>query len=222
MRILAITDIHGRVECIDDLGPALASVDLVLLAGDLTRFGGHCTEAEEVVTPLRRHNANLLAIPGNCDDPGVDECLDRWGVALHRRLIIREGLGFVGVGGSLPCPGLTPQEYSEAELGGFLKETIDRTPAIRPRILVSHQPPFGSGADLASNGEHVGSREIRSFIEDYQPLICFTGHIHEGVGISDIGGTKVVNPGPLREGGYAYAEIDAGEIRTLEIRGRKA
>jgi Icc-related predicted phosphoesterase len=50
-----------------------------------------------------------------------------------------------------------------------------------------------------------------------QPLICFTGHIHEARGIDAIGRTKLINPGPLREGGYAYAVLH-DDVETLEIR----
>jgi len=39
------------------------------------------------------------------------------------------------------------------------------------------------------------------------------------VGTDTIGKTKLVNPGPLRNGGYAYAEI-GDEVEVLEIRGR--
>jgi len=48
-------------------------------------------------------------------------------------------------------------------------------------------------------------------------LICFTGHIHEAQGIDSIAGTKVVNPGPFREGGYAYVRINE-KVEEVEIR----
>jgi len=49
-------------------------------------------------------------------------------------------------------------------------------------------------------------------------LICFSGHIHEAQGMETIGETKVINPGPLREGKYAYARINT-QIEKIEIRG---
>jgi len=58
---------------------------------------------------------------------------------------------------------------------------------------------------------------VRSFIEQEQPLICFTGHIHEGVGIDSIGKTKIVNPGPFKDGGYALANITS-EQAFVEIK----
>jgi Icc-related predicted phosphoesterase len=50
--------------------------------------------------------------------------------------------------------------------------------------------------------------------------LCFTGHIHEGIGIDRIGRTVIVNPGPFRSGHYAYAEINVTPARAdiTEIR----
>ena len=169
---------------------------------------------------MQIHADQTLAVPGNCDLPETVECLRRMGIGLHGGSVVLDGLTFVGVGGSLPCPGRTPHELSESELGDALQRGVTRAVADGPRVLVSHQPPYDTTADLASNGMHVGSRSVRAFIEEHEPLICFTGHIHEGVGIDTIGPTKIVNPGLLRHGAYAFAEVDRSGIRTLEIRGR--
>ena len=63
----------------------------------------------------------------------------------------------------------------------------------------------------------MGSKTIREIIETFEPLICFTGHIHEAPGIDEIGVTKIVNPGPLGTRSYAYLNI-TDKINTLEIR----
>jgi Icc-related predicted phosphoesterase len=55
---------------------------------------------------------------------------------------------------------------------------------------------------------------VRAFIEAVQPVACFTGHIHEGVGIDMIGVTRIVKPGLLWKGGYAHAEIDGWQIEV--------
>jgi Icc-related predicted phosphoesterase len=40
------------------------------------------------------------------------------------------------------------------------------------------------------------------------------------MGVIDvIGRTQIINPGPLWEGHYAYAEIVEGQVKVLEIRG---
>jgi len=90
-------------------------------------------------------------------------------------------------------------------------------PTEYPSLMVSHQPPYGTLNDQVSPGFHVGSKAIRGFIEKQQPLICFTGHIHEGTGIDHIGDTAVVNPGPAGTGSYVMAEITNGIVKKLGI-----
>ena len=70
-----------------------------------------------------------------------------------------------------------------------------------------HQPPKDTCCDIVSAGFHVGSPLLRQFIEQVQPLIVVTGHIHESAGIDHIGRTVVVNPGSLAEGKYAVVEL---------------
>lgn len=84
-------------------------------------------------------------------------------------------------------------------------------------ILVAHQPPRDTVNDVIHGGIHVGSIAVREFIEDQQPLACLTAHIHEGTGIDTIGRTKVVNPGPVRDGRYAYLALGREEP-LVEIR----
>jgi Icc-related predicted phosphoesterase len=128
------------------------------------------------------------------------------------------GYSFYGLGGSLPCPGKTPAEYTEEEYGLFVSSMVKRYIPESQDILLSHQPPFNTVNDEVEPGIHVGSRVIREFIEWLQPVVVFTGHIHEGIGIDKIGKARVINPGPFIDGRYAYAQIIDGQIIDLEIR----
>lgn len=215
MKIIDIVDIHGNIKPIDSIGDVLASADLVIIAGDLTNFGG-VEDARKVLEAVGRYNKNILAVTGNCDKKEVDECLFAKNMNLHGKTVDIDGISFTGAGGSLPCPSPTPNVYTEEEYGEIFEGTKAGADG-GPRILVSHQPPYGTLNDKISNGEHVGSRTVREFIERYKPLVCFTGHIHEAPGIDTIGGTKVVNPGPLGTRSYAYLDVTDG-INELEIR----
>jgi Icc-related predicted phosphoesterase len=135
---------------------------------------------------------------------------------LHGKTVDIDGILFTGAGGSLPCPSPTPNVYTEEEYGEIF-EGVKAGANGGPVILVSHQPPFDTLNDKISNGAHVGSKTVREFIERYHPLVCFTGHIHEAPGIDTIGGTKIVNPGPLGTRSYAYLDVTDG-INELEIR----
>ena len=215
MKIINISDIHGNLMPIDGLGAALCPVDLVIIAGDLTHFGDG-RDAEDVISSVAKYNRNILAVTGNCDTKSVNEYLTAKGLNIHGRSVNINGLSFAGAGGSLPCPSPTPNVYTEEEYAGIFEKAFEG-PGDAPRILVSHQPPYNTLNDTLANGSHVGSRTVREYIERYKPLVCFTGHIHEAPGIDTIGGTKIVNPGPLGTRSYAYLDI-TDKINILEIR----
>jgi len=216
MRIIALTDLHSSTAGLDAIAEDLSKADLVLLAGDLTNFGDR-DEAERVIDEVRRYNASILAVTGNCDRPGVGRYLREEGINLHGRAVVRDGVAFLGVGGSLPCPGRTPNEMPEQQFYAVLTEAFAELEHGLAFVLVSHQPPHDTVADSVPSGAHVGSTALRRFIEERRPIACFCGHIHEGQGTDMIGETRVVNPGPLRDGGYACAEIDE-TVHKLQIR----
>lgn len=217
MKIIGLPDIHGDFEKIQRLESRLAEVDLVLLIGDITDFG-HKAEMEEMVSLVRTVNNHCICVPGNCDYPETEKVLNSMELNLNGFWKDIGGISFVGLGGSLATPfNGTPFEVPDLYFQTKLENAEKDLPAERPMILVSHQPPHGTKADSLNNGMHVGSLAVRRFIEKHQPLVCFTGHIHEGKGISDIGSTQVINPGPVFKGNYAYAEID-NDVKLLEIR----
>ena len=213
MIAVALADIHGDTQRLEEMADDLTGGDVVLLVGDITDFGRE-REIDRVVEAVRRHNERILAVPGNCDTPEVEDYLTSEGLNLHRTCMVVDGIAFIGLGGSLPCPGKTPMEYSDDELGGFLEEAAAELDPDLPAVLVSHEPPSDTDVDLAYTGQHVGSAAVRRFIEERQPMACFSGHIHEGLGLDMIGRTMVVNPGPLRSGGYGYGVISDGMARV--------
>ncbi len=219
MKLISIPDIHGNLASLNPLLKLIGEVDLVLLPGDITNFGGR-EAAEEMIEPILDTNAHVLAVPGNCDLPEVSDYLDDLQINLHGRCTTIQNITFVGLGGSLPCPGRTPNEFSDQQFGKLLNAASKNLDRSSPIILVSHQPPYGTINDMAHNRRHVGSRSVRSFIEMHDPLACFTGHIHEGRGIDRIRGCLVVNPAPPNRGRYVWAEYRDGnfevEIRPIE------
>lgn len=216
MIIVNIVDVHGNIKPIDKIGDVISSADLIIIAGDLTQFGGE-KDAEDVVGAVEKYNTSILAVTGNCDKKEVDEYLDSRHMNIHGRSVNINGLSFMGVGGSLPCPSPTPNVYTEEDYVEIFGESLEGSHDKAPAILVSHQPPYGTLNDRLPNGEHVGSRTVREFIERHKPLVCFTGHIHEAPGIDTLGSTKVVNPGPLGTRSYAYLDV-TDRINALEIK----
>ena len=216
MRIVALVDIHGKLGHLESIADELGKADLVLLPGDITMFG-HREAAEEIVGAVGRYCDRILAVMGNCDYPEVEAYLEEEGMCLHRRHIVVDGITFVGLGGSLPCPIPTLNEWSEETVAEHLAAAANGLPENAEVVLVSHQPASNTKVDLAGNDQHVGSTAVRAFIEKYQPVVCFSGHIHEATGIDSIGATQLIKPGPFMDGGYAVAEIGPG-LKSLEAR----
>jgi len=199
MKIIVISDIHGRKENLD----SVPSCDLYLLCGDITRFGAGY-EAEDVLSHLR---GKMWSVLGNCDDEQVLDYLKKNDMSLHIKEREYDGLTIFGVGGGRRATGATPTEFTEEQFAAML-------PAKRVDILVTHSPPRDC-LDTAMFGMHAGSTAIRKYIETYQPVFVFCGHVHEARGQEHIGTTTVVNPGPLKEG--YYAEVDV-EKKTVELK----
>ncbi|MCK4340831.1 MAG: metallophosphoesterase [Phycisphaerae bacterium] len=74
-------------------------------------------------------------------------------------------------------------------------------PVANPWILVAHAPPYESNLDRLPNVSYpIGSRAVRHFIEERQPLVSLHGHVHEAPEISEsfidrVGETLCINPG---------------------------
>ena len=215
MKIIALTDIHGMAQAIDSLAKPLGEADLVLIAGDITNFGT-AQDCAKIINAIKRFNENILAVPGNCDPCEIQHYLEGENISLHERAVEMNSLGFVGVGGSVPCPNRTPNEVGEKQLIAGLERAVAGLGSEKKLILLSHQPAYMTDVDIAHNSRHVGSQSIRDFIERYQPMLAVSGHIHESISTDTIGTTRLVNPGPLASGNYAWITI-TDKIEELEI-----
>lgn len=124
-----------------------------------------------------------------------------------------------------PTPWRCPRDAPEPELEAKLRDIARSAPDFSNVISNIHVPPYGSTLDLApkldtSNfppkpiiGETApaGSTAVRTFIEEFQPLLSLHGHIHESRAAVRLGRTWAVNPGS------EYGEgVLRGAIVTLE------
>ncbi|MBN1599228.1 MAG: metallophosphoesterase [Bacteroidales bacterium] len=212
--ILHLTDIHGAVYLIDKIDYELSTSDLVIISGDITHFGG-TSEVENIINKIKILNSKILAVPGNCDTLKVQEYLNEISINLHNKLITFNNFNFTGFGGSLPCPGKTPIEYTEKEYENFINSMDFSIKPNSDLIVVSHQPPHKTLNDKLLFGMHVGSKTLRNFILNKKPLLYLTGHIHEGIGVDTVYGCKIVNPGPFRSG--KYAKIKISDEKNIDI-----
>lgn len=212
---IAFGDIHESIDVLEAI-PGLAGAEGVIITGDITNRGSR-EAADRVISAVAAINPRILAQPGNMDTDIVQAYLRERDVDIH--LKVRElapGLGLMGVGLSTPTPFGTPGEVPEETIERWLYETFGAADAFESLVVAIHEPPHGTTLDLIGGGQHVGSPAVRAFIEEVQPAVVLTGHIHEASGVDMIGRTPVINPGMLAGGGYIRIELNDGQV-TAEL-----
>jgi Icc-related predicted phosphoesterase len=212
MRIVAISDIHGRTALSTNIINVLGHADLVIIAGDITNFGGY-EEARRIVSTIQSFAPKIVSIPGNCDRLTVNKYLEDAAISVHGRSQLLNSLMLYGVGGCATTPFHTPQEYTDDDIATMLN-AWQKDDAVRWHILITHCPPFNTRLDRTFLGQHVGSKTIRAFIEKNRPDLVICGHIHEARGVDRVDSTICINPGTFPK---HYASITINTSLEYEL-----
>lgn len=204
MRILAISDIHGDKERVKKLSYFIEKNDpeIIVVAGDITSFGPK-SSADQIIRELMKSGKKVLAITGNGDSPDIYEVLEKKKVNLGSKVVNVGSAGFVGFSGgqTIHLGGqsfVTRYEPLDLKLK-YLKS--------KKKIVVSHLPPKGT-KDKIFSGQHIGSEFLRDMINENQPDLVISGHVHEDAGVYTLGKTTIVNPGAFCEGYGAIIDLD--------------
>lgn len=148
----------------------------------------HAGSGEDALTLLHGLGVPVLAIPGNMDGPHAVAEITSYGSLLSVDPVIIGGVSFGGPHVSVKCD-----------------------------VMVTHEPPAGT-LDVASSGQHIGSRAVLDLVTRLRPRVLACGHVHESPGLARLGDTVVVNctMGDGKTGG-ALIEIteSGGEARLL-------
>ncbi len=206
MNVLVVADVHGDFESLSGvLEKVKFDFDVVVCPGDFTDIGlslmGFSREdmMHLVLDELLGLGKPVLALPGNHDPVETHKIFDECGVNLHSTGRIIDDVGFFGFGGA-KTPFATPFEPTEEETEKGLEKGFVAVAAANHKIMVTHNPPKNTKLDRISTGSHVGSQKIRDFILRNKPDAAISAHIHEAVGIDDLGATKLLYPGPVSDG----------------------
>ena len=213
MKILAITDIHGRSAAVKKIVECEDGADAIVLGGDITADGVLLDGWSDM---FRTHCPVLLGVAGNMDSTSVDDTMEQGGHSLNGKGKIIAGVGLFGVSGVPYSPLHAPYEISEEEIMRRAEEGLRQVQAAPVKVFVPHAPPFDTPLDKMFLGKHVGSKSVRLFIDRNQPDVVICGHIHEARGITTLGKSKVINCGMAGKGHYGVVTI--GESITLENR----
>ena len=90
--------------------------------------------------------------------------------------------------------------------------------AVKPDIIVTHQPPHGIHDGVLSTGPS-GSPTLRSFCESHPVILSLSGHIHAACGLQVVENTVYLNPSNFGEVTDITAEVfEGGFFYAIEIR----
>jgi len=216
MKILIASDIHNDLEnlliYIEKLNEL--KFDVVVLPGDFIDVGwlprGFSKEdiAEVILEEFKSLGKPMLSLPGN-HDKDVIRILEKSSIVIHGKGKIISDVGFYGFGGAR-TPFGTPFEPEEEEIANGLKKGYSEIRNAKIKVQVTHMPPFKTKLDIIQSGAHVGSEAIRKFIEEVQPAVAISAHIHEARGIDELGKTKLINSGRFPEGYCGLVDISDG------------
>jgi len=208
MRLLVISDFHGSIEAAHRTAAKAerTQADVIVVCGDITHFGS-VKDAEKMLAPLTTLSKPILYVAGNCDPSELAEAQITGATNIHGQCQKINNISFMGIGAAPTSRFYSWFEMSETKIMTSLERMADRCPPNKWLVVVSHAPPKDTSVDLAFSKIHAGSVSLRTFIEERKPSIVFCGHIHEAKGVDRIGDTIIVNPGPVRHGNCAIADL---------------
>lgn len=224
-KILAFSDMHGEKKAVDVAEKIVRNndIDLVVYLGDFSaRIGDEKANIEDATYLIEKLSglADVKALFGNCDSKKLRDFMHERQISMHKKVHQIGNAVIIGWGGSHPTPFNTPSEFSEEEIERSLDLLMAEAAKKKPdySILLTHEPPAGTKADLLPVG-NVGSKSLRKIIETYQPALNACCHIHEAKSVDHIGKTKVVNIGPASRGHFLVIYIGR-DIETEDINAR--
>jgi Icc-related predicted phosphoesterase len=189
MKILFFSDLHGDFATLRNLRKKSVETDLVVSAGD---FSSMERDLPELVSQLNSFQKPVLMIHGNHEEEeGMRElCNQNENITFLHKAVHHVGdYIFMGYGGD----GFSTNDSNFTKVANmfFKKEAKDK----KRMILVTHGPPYNTKIDFLGN-EPRGNKSYRQFIDDIQPHLAISGHLHENSGKHHkIGRTLFINPG---------------------------
>lgn len=192
MKYILFSDIHCDLDACARIVRRAGQFDFAIGAGDFGLLRDGLQNTIDALSPIR---IPTILVPGNHEsrDELLEACsdLDNFHV-LHGEELVLGGVTFFGIGCGIPETPFGPWTVDLSE--DDARRLLSRPP--NPFVLISHSPPFGCLDSLATQ-QHVGSRAVRSFVEQSRPCFVVCGHIHEhGDRQSEIDGIPVINAGP--------------------------
>jgi len=184
---------------------------------------------ESIITV--KQNSRVFCLPGNYDMNLRYTSLHEQDLHLHWYQL--DQLRIAGYGGADVWTAGIPERYIVKYRAGIgvdekHNEMYTFFKAVKPDIIVTHQPPYGIHDGVSSAGPS-GSPTLRSFCENNPVILSFSGHIHAACGFQVEENTVFLNPSnfgevtditaEVYEGGFFYAiEIETNRVVKVTLK----
>ncbi|MBN2158752.1 MAG: metallophosphoesterase [Spirochaetes bacterium] len=178
-----------------------------------------------------KSSAGVFALPGNYDMDLKYTSLHERDLHLHWHTL--GGMKVAGYGGAGVWTAGIPERYIVRYKGGIgmndhSNEMFTFFKAVKPDIIVAHQPPHGVHDRITHIGPS-GSPALRTYCENNPVKLCLSGHIHNDWGFMAIEGCVYLNPsnfgevttiqGEVSEGGFFFQiEFDETELEKISLK----
>ncbi len=243
MRFAAAGDIHADDANRDDLARAFrdvdGTVDLVLLAGDLTTYG-QAQQAALLAEICRPLTVPVYAVLGNhdwhCNEvPEIVALLSGAGVrVLDRSWAIEEvdgaSVGIVGAKGFVGgFPDSQLPDFGEPLLRQVYSETTEEVDALAAgleavagsdyRIVLLHYSPTATTLEGEPRGiwAFLGSDRLAEPIAEHKPDVVLHGHTHAGTFEGSVGSVPVFNVAlPVLGRDFYVFKLDGERVHAAE------
>jgi hypothetical protein len=187
-KVLAASDFHGDASASKKLAEKAEKedVDLVVLAGDITGI----VESDNILKPFVDKKKKVVFVPGNWESSETADFLSKlYGIKNVGEHYVKYGdVGVFGIG--------SPDwsfDIDDKKTFKKLKKDFEKIKDLEKKIMVSHINPAGTKSEFSGV---AGSEELRKAIDEFQPDLFISGHIHEAEGMEEkVGKTKVVSVG---------------------------
>lgn len=187
-KILAASDIEGDSDASKRLAKKAEkeNVDLIILGGDLTGL----IETQNILKPFTDIGKKIVFVSGNHDSSETAAFLSElYGAKdVGKHYVKYENVGIFGIG--------SPDwqmELNEKKTFNKLKKEFKKIKDLEKKIMVSHIHAADTKAEFSG---FKGSKALRKAIEEFQPDLFISGHIHEAEGLTEkIGKTRIINIG---------------------------
>ncbi len=165
-----------------------------LIAGDITNFGT-IIDMNRILNTVTDYFNKVFFVIGNCDPNARIEELETKAINVEAKIQEIDFFKIIGFG--------THKPKLKQKLLNKLKKSNDRV------CLLTHAPPYNTQADMIALNRHIGSHELRNFIEKNSHIfLVVSGHIHDSPTITKLNECTVVNPGPVTTGNFAIIEVE--------------